>query len=167
MNISATTHLDPAEHQLIEAAAAGESGQAWFYVGRPDAWYGQSVIRDEALRQLVGSNEIDYNGERARLVRTVDVLEITQNYGRIDYLHMDIQGAELEFLSKAPAVLNRKVKRVLVGTHSAEIEAGLRSLFGSLNWRCQYDVPLHGQVRVDETLLTVGDGVQIWINPRI
>jgi hypothetical protein len=80
---------------------------------------------------------------------------------------MDVQGAELDVLSKDPRILNSKVTRVLVGTHSAEIEAGLRKLFRGLNWHCQYDVPLNGKVSVDEVVVTVGDGVQVWINPNL
>jgi FkbM family methyltransferase len=160
-------HIDPAEHDLIEAAASGHSGHAWFYFGKPDSWYGQSIISDEALNKRSSLQETSYNGERAKLVRTVDIEELTTKYARIDYLHMDVQGAELDFLASNPAVLNRKVKRLLVGTHSNEIEAGLRQLFSKLNWDNQYDVPLNGKVQVNDSLITVGDGVQVWINRQL
>ncbi len=160
-------HLDPAEHDLIEAAASGHSGHAWFYFGKPDSWYGQSIISDEALNKRSSLQETSYNGERAKLVRAVDIEELTAKYARIDYLHMDVQGAELDFLASNPAVLNRKVKRLLVGTHSNEIEAGLRQLFSKLNWDNQYDVPLNGKVQVNDSLITVGDGVQVWINRQL
>jgi FkbM family methyltransferase len=156
--------IDPAEHDLIEAAASGRSGDAWFYFGKPSSWYGQSLIRDESLDWDGRGTEIDYNGERARRVRTVDIQELTRRYPRVDYLHMDIQGAELEFLASRPEVLNRHVKRVLVGTHSAEIERGLGKLFNELEWTCQYDVPMNGSVVVDSKVVTLGDGVQVWIN---
>jgi FkbM family methyltransferase len=159
--------LDPAEHDLIEAAAAGENGHAWFYFGKPDAWYGQSLIRDAALNNRAPGAEIDYNGEKARLVRTIDLATLTAAYRRIDYLHMDVQGAELDFLSSGPPLLDRKVRRVLVGTHSESIEQGLRELFGSLGWRCQYDLPMNAQAQVNETVVTIGDGVQVWINPAL
>jgi FkbM family methyltransferase len=159
--------LDPAEHELIHAAAARESGHAWFYFGRPDSWYGQSIVRDDRLEHQTEIGEADYNGERVRLVRTVDFAELASRRARIDYLHMDIQGAEFEFLSSAPEMLNAKVKRVLVGTHSAEIEENLRRLFDGLAWRCQYDVPMGGEVLVNDEVVTVGDGVQVWINPAL
>jgi FkbM family methyltransferase len=159
--------LDPADHHLIEAAASGRSGRAWFYCGKPASWYGQSIIHDRALDKLAGEAEVEYNNERARLVRTVDLAEVTEGRRKIDYLQMDVQGAEHEILAAAPQILDRKVKRVLVGTHSTEIEAELRDLFGSLNWRCQYDVPINGNVVVDGVAVTLGDGVQVWINPSI
>ena len=157
--------IDPADHELIEAAAAGRSGQAWFYFGKPDSWYGQSLIHDVALERAPAANETEYNGEKARLVRTIDLTELFANYRRIDYLHMDIQGAELDVLSNAPDVLKRKVKRVLVGTHSNDIEDGLRRLFGDLGWRAQYDFPLNTHLRINGAEVALGDGVQVWINP--
>jgi FkbM family methyltransferase len=159
--------LDPAGHNLIEAAASGRSGRTWFYCGKPASWYGQSIISDKALEKLTGETEVEYNEERARLVRTVDLAEVTERYRRIDYLHMDVQGAEKEILAAAPQILDRKVKRVLVGTHSTEIEAGLRDLFGGLNWRCQYDIPMNGNCVIDGVAVSLGDGVQVWINPSI
>jgi FkbM family methyltransferase len=157
--------IDPADHELIEAAAAGRSGHAWFYFGKPDSWYGQSLIDERAFTEAPTGNETEYNGEKARLVRTIDLAELLENYHRIDYLHMDIQGAELDVLSSAPDILNRKVKRVLIGTHSNAVEEGLRRLFLELGWRAQYDFPLNAQLRIKNTEVTLGDGVQVWINP--
>jgi FkbM family methyltransferase len=159
-------NLDPNQHELIEAAAGARSGRSWFYVGKSDSWYGQSLIHDKSLEGIKDAGEIEYGGERARMVRTVDFAELSRNYPRIDYLHLDIQGAELDVLSADPRILDAKVKRVLVGTHSAEIEAGLRKLFGKRNWRCQYDFPMNSEIQVDGTGVTLGDGVQAWINPN-
>ena len=158
--------VDPADHELIEAAASGRSGHAWFYFGKPDSWYGQSIIDDRTLDQAAGT-EINYNGEKARRVRTIDLVELFSNYRRIDYLHMDVQGAELDVLSSVPDVLTAKVKRVLIGTHSGEIEAGLRRLFAGLGWHPQYDFPLDSELRVEDAVFTLGDGVQVWINPAL
>ena len=159
--------IDPADHELIEAAASGRSGHAWFYFGKPDSWYGQSLIEDQPLALAPTANEAEYHGEKARLVRTIDLTELVSNYRRIDYLHMDIQGAELDVLSSAPDILNNKVKRVLVGTHSSDIEDGLRRLFSDIGWRAQYDFPLNTQLRVNDTLVALGDGVQVWLNPAL
>jgi len=160
-------HVDPAKHDLIEAAASGQAGHAWFYFGKPSSWYGQSIIRDKALDKVSGKTEVDYNSEKARRVRTVDLAELTGRYRKIDYLHMDVQGAEYDILAAAPGILKRKIKRVLVGTHSKEIENSLRNLFGNLGWICQYDFSIGGDVVVDGVALTLGDGVQVWLNPTL
>jgi FkbM family methyltransferase len=159
--------IDPAEHDLVEAAVSGTSGEAWFYFGKADSWYGQSIIPGDRLAPGIDSQEIEYNGERARRVRTVDLHDLTAKYRRIDYVHMDVQGAELDFLSSRPGILDEKVKRVLVGTHSNAIEEGLRKLFSGLGWHCQYDIPLNGSVRVNDVEFELGDGVQVWINPAL
>jgi FkbM family methyltransferase len=160
-------NLDPKDHELIEAAAAEKSGKAWFYFGKPSSWYGQSIIRDRSLDSRKGVAEIQYNSEKAKIVRTMDIAEIVANYDRIDYIHMDIQGAELDVLASDPVVLDNKVKRVLVGTHSSQIEVGLRALFRDLGWCCQYDVPLNGSVSANNTTFSLGDGAQVWINPKL
>ncbi len=159
--------IDPADHELIEAAAADRSGQAWFYFGKPDSWYGQSLINDPALDQAAGTDELEYRGEKARLVRTVGLADLVSHYPRIDYLHMDIQGAELDVLASAPEVLTARVKRVLVGTHSIDIEDGLRRLFSELGWRAQYDFSLNSELHINDAVVTLGDGVQVWINPTL
>jgi FkbM family methyltransferase len=159
--------LDPGQHDLIEAAASGASGHAWFYVGDAASWYGQSIIQGEVATEQIADGEVVHNGYKARQVRTVDLRELLGKYSRVDYLHMDIQGAELDFLSSHPTVLHGRVKRVLVGTHSNDIEKGLRQLFASLRWRAQYDFPMGAQLRVNDAALTLGDGVQVWINPTL
>jgi FkbM family methyltransferase len=158
--------LNPDEHELIEAAAAREHGHAWFYFGKPDSWYGQSLIQDEALSRR-SDREADYNGEKARLVRTIDLPELLEGRARIDYLHADIQGAELEFLQTAPGLLNEKVGRVLIGTHSTAIEEGLRKLFEGIGWRCQYDFAMNTEIHIDGKAVALGDGVQVWLNPAL
>lgn len=157
--------IDPAEHDLVEAAASGRSGEAWFYFGKADSWYGQSIVPGDGPRPRPDRLEIEHHGERARRVRTVDLHDVTAKYRRIDYLHMDVQGAELDILSSRPGILDEKVTRVLVGTHSHAIEQGLRELFSGLGWHCQYDIPLNGRARVNDVEVTLGDGVQVWINP--
>jgi FkbM family methyltransferase len=159
--------LDPADHDLVEAAVSGRTGEAWFYVGDPDSWYGQSIVQGDVTGSATSDREITHNGYKARRVRTLDLQSVIGRYERVDYLHLDIQGAELDFLSNHPRILDRTVKRVLIGTHSSDIEGGLRRLFTGLGWRAQYDFPLNSQLRVDQTAVTLGDGVQVWINPGL
>jgi hypothetical protein len=131
--------------------------------GWPIACYGKPNNTTNSIPPL-NDAEIEFRGDKARMVRMVDLAEITAGHRRLDYLHMDIQGAELEVLSARPDVLSGKVKRVLIGTHSHEIESGLRALFNRLGWECQYDIPLNGETLVGGVRLTLGDGVQVWIN---
>ena len=147
----------------LNAAAVGTPGDCWFAVGNSQAWYGQTVYsKDHALP------------ENAKLRRSkgVTIDEILSLLTPLDYLHMDIQGAELDVLSYRPDRLNREVRLLNIGTHSAEIETGLRKLFRGLGWECLYDVKLGSKhpIRLGETVVPefeFGDGVQVWRNPRL
>lgn len=159
--------IDPSGHVLLEAAAAQNAGQAWFCYGNPAAWYGQAMVSDDSLTPAAEPNGAPtYCGNAVRRVPTVGLAEIARHAPKIDYLHMDIQGAELDFLSGDPDILDRTVKRVLVGAHSAAIEEGLRSLFSGLGWHCEHDLPMNSVIQVAGVTVNVGDGEQGWLNPR-
>jgi FkbM family methyltransferase len=168
-------HLDPAHCLLLNAAASAHSGDCWFYVGKPACWYGQCIVPDSTLNGIPNhaaiGDESDHNGEKIRRVQSVTIDDVLRGQRRVDYLHMDIQGAEYDFLSANPELLGATVKMVNIGTHSPEIEVQCRTLFEELGWRNRYDVPLNSKLPVyfgDEFVADVqfGDGVQVWINPR-
>jgi FkbM family methyltransferase len=154
----------PESHYIaLNAAATGTPGDCWFVVGNSQAWYGQA-IRSE------GQNSAEA-GELRR-TRGVTIDEILGLLSPLDYLHMDIQGAELDVLSYRPDLLDRDVRLVNIGTHSIEIEAGLRKLFRELGWDCLYDIQLGSKhpVRLGdkvEPAVEFGDGIQVWRNPRL
>jgi FkbM family methyltransferase len=149
--------FDASRYTLLEAAAAARPGFVWFAVGNPQAWYGQSI-------------RVDGEGQNVRRVHAVTIEGILVRCSPLDYLHMDIQGGELDFLSYCPELLDDQVQMVNVGTHSVEIEAGLRRLFRRLGWTNLYDIELgtNRRVRVKDLVKKVefGDGVQVWLNPR-
>src|SRR5262249_338865 len=100
-------------------------------VGDSQAWYGQMV--DFGQQTLP---------ENSKLRRTsgVTIGKILRLLSPLDYLQLDVQGVELNVLSYQPDRLDREVRLVNIGTHSAEIEAGLRKLFRQLGWQCLYDI---------------------------
>jgi FkbM family methyltransferase len=168
----------PAECRLFNAAASAHTGACWFYVGKPDSWYGQKIVPDSAVPRkwwwwVPVGKEVEHQGERLRRIRSVNARDVLSAAGGVvDYLHMDIQGTELDFLAAGAELIQQRVRRVNIGTHSAEIEAGLRRLFGQLGWINRHDVPMNGLLPVfvgDQQVSTVqfGDGVQVWVNPRL
>ncbi len=85
----------------------------------------------------------------------------------MDLIDLDLQGAEAAVLTKAADLLDAKVKRLHIGTHSASIEKALRKLFSTHGWDNLNDYPgmctndtLYGKIQFE-------DGVQTWINPRL
>ncbi|KAJ1496006.1 hypothetical protein T484DRAFT_1761035 [Baffinella frigidus] len=64
-------------------------------------------------------------------------------HDHVDYLDLDIQGAEMEVFSDPASVevVNEKVYALHIGTHSPEIHAQLRNLFLSHGWILEMDYP--------------------------
>jgi FkbM family methyltransferase len=149
--------LDPEQHQLLEAAIDGADRTCSFYVGRPDEWWGQSIadprrpITDASVRQV----------ETFSLKRLLSGLEL------VDLIDLDIEGAELVVLSSAIDELDRKVKRVHIGTHTREIERGLRALFWQHGWHKKTDAECDQTEPTEWGEIAFQNGVQTWINPRL
>jgi hypothetical protein len=100
-------------------------------------------------------------------VPAVNLEELTRTCNIIDLIEMDIQGHELAVVSEGIALLNDKVKRMHIGTHSAEIEHGLRELLGAQGWSCLFDYEGNGTSETLWGTFHFQDGVQSWENPRL
>ncbi len=169
--------IDPARHRIIRAAASHLAGPCWFRIGDAAGWYGQSIVPDldvppEITAQAPLWSEVSIVATRLQRVCSVDLRAVVSGLPTIDYMHMDIQGAEADFLEAYPELLQQHVRTVNVGTHSAQIEDRLRTLFHTLKWRCVHDVRLKSAAMVkvglrDAQRVEFGDGVQVWTNPTL
>ena len=94
----------PEHHRLCEAAVAERSGSIPFYVGAAASWYGQSIAANVIqygesrrpnwrgiLRRLIGKEK---PMDVVKLVRAMTLQEIVGELQLIDFMHVDIQGAE-------------------------------------------------------------------------
>jgi len=169
--------VDLARATLVRAAASHSNGRAWFQIGKSDSWYGQSILSDDEANDAPKDaplwSETEVRGIRLQRVDCVDMQTIAAQLPIIDYVHMDIQGSEADFLEAHPEVLNERVRSLNVGTHSSDVEARIRALFERLGWENKYDIPLHSAALIrngpEAAPLRVdfGDGVQVWHNPRL
>lgn len=152
--------LDPQRHRLIQAAAAAYDGQTDFIIGHANAWYGQAIANGTP-------DQFDSWPEASvKRVSAVSLTTVLKDIPTVDLIDMDIQGAEAEVVESSLDIFDRRVKRAHIGTHGADVEARLRAAFTQIGWRCVYDFP---QGRDSETpfgVVSFGDGVQSWINPR-
>jgi hypothetical protein len=135
------------------------------------------LVRRRRLAELAGQ-QVRGHGEKPTNAETVSVESITiddvlARLSPLDYLHLDVQGEELKVLAHAPGLLSERVLHcqiVNIGTHAAEIEAGLRDLFRAQGWQSVYDFAMNSKRLVksgDRTELgEFGDGVQVWKKPR-
>ena len=163
--------IDPDRATLINAAAGAKSGRCWFQTGDPAAWYGQQIV-DGLTPPSDDTADIPTEaGGVLRNTRLVSLADVAGDLERIDYLHMDVQGAEADILEAGRGLLDARVSLVNIGTHSTTIEARLRALFAELGWMNLYDVSLGEARKVvfgdRSEEVTFGDGVQVWVNPWI
>jgi len=80
---------------------------------------------------------------------------------------MDIQGDELKVLRSAKETVDAKVKLAHIGTHTSEIESGLRKTFNELGWVKRFDFSLLGERETPYGKLSFNDGVQSWLNTKL
>jgi FkbM family methyltransferase len=147
--------LDPEQHRLIEAAIDEKEGEVCFWIGDADAWYGQAIAHGMQA------------SERIQWVKAITLNQVLDALDHVDLIDLDIQGAELVVLRSAIGELDKKVKRVHIGTHSHDIEYGLRELFRQHNWYKANDYCLGSREITPWGEIEFGDGVQTWINPRL
>lgn len=154
--------------RLVYGAAAARSEPCWFPVSNSN-WYGQSIV-DVPDAAIDSQGDVFIKGTRLRRVPAVTIQDVLGGPEQVDYLHMDIQGTEFDFLASNPDLLRSFVRIVNIGTHSEVIERRLRRLFQRLGWRARYDVNLGTKLNVrldgsESAVVEFGDGVQVWENP--
>jgi FkbM family methyltransferase len=168
--------LPPRRHRVVRAAVGGADGVGAFYVGRPQAWYGQALQpAGQATPWLARCWRRWRGGDALTTVPVVGLSTILADYDRVDLVHMDIQGAERDVAAGAIDALDAKVRLVHIATHSPDtaatgghdVEDPLRRLFSERGWQRRIDVPCRGQVEICGHDVRVNDGVQVWLNPRL
>jgi FkbM family methyltransferase len=174
----------PDLHRLCDVAVAEVAGAVPFYVGAAASWYGQSIATHpmqprrlrrpnlaRMLRRFLGKEK---PMDVVKMVRAMSLKEIVGDLESIDFMHVDIQGAEYDVLVSSKDLLDAKVKSIHVGTHSTGVEATrgrdmdalINELFSAMGWsqrirvRPGEKISLHGQD------ITFVDGVNSWANTR-
>ncbi len=169
--------IDPAEHTLIHAAVSDFRGQVDY---RPEidlrVDYGQNVTRripdEQSDLEQVSRKAIEQHGRPdARAgddpvrVPCIRLRELLRERGPIDLVHVDVQGEELRALGDARDELNRRVRRLIVATHSRRIHLGTRRLIGGAGWSTVYDFGYRKRVRTEFGDIQFLDGLLAFVNP--
>jgi len=154
--------LDPARHHLLHGVAGPRDGVARFprLADPRDDWGGVAEFEAPALPP-----EADAGFDEVRCYGLAGLIE---PHDRVDLIHCDVQGAELDVLAAAMEPLNRRVRRLVIGTHARSIEAQLLDLFSAARWRLEDE----GACRLIQdgasgALGLVRDGYQVWANPSL
>ncbi len=179
----ADNKIQPNEYRLIDAAVSDHDGKDVFYVQMPTGsesntpreWYGQALAsghsRDgdvkEAAGEYYGRPLVQlaggWNGVEVELRALSKIL---REFEFVDIVDMDIQGAEGPAIAEGFAEMDRRVKRLHVGTHSKEVEDQIRTVMTNGGWRNIWDFPCQTTTDTPFGKIAFGDGVQSWINPR-
>jgi FkbM family methyltransferase len=128
------------------------------------AAFSEADIKAGAFAEFVAS--------QSELVKDVERLPcyslatLMQGFDKVDLIHCDIQGAELEVLTSSIDQICAKVKRIVIGTHSFEIERNLACLFPKIEWNLE---AMSACLMTERTgrATVIRDGVQVWRNLRL
>ena len=167
---------------LVEAAVSDKDQPIPFYVrcsglDHPHLWYGQAINHHLANFDSNDFKVGTYNGRPMYHNKSADqayikvqcspLSRLVQRCPQVDLIDMDIQGDEAKAVIEALDELNRRVKRLHIGTHGHEIEDQLRKALSEQNWTCLWDYPCQQKSDTPFGEIEFGDGVQSWVNPRL
>lgn len=100
-------------------------------------------VRDHGGAATTSIEGVDYRGHASEqvVVQAFSVPTICKGLGIIDYMHWDIQGAELLTACAAIDFLEQNVRYLFIGTHSRAIEGRLLELFYERRWEVLLQTP--------------------------
>jgi hypothetical protein len=184
--------IDPLDHWLINAAVSTDTDPKLFMQGA-GLFYnrlleGKGIDKlinnlneingtEQVLRNLLTAGccglEVPYTSDAGKnmfdykLVSAQPLAEILAPLPHVDLMDMDIQGAEDIVILPAMDIINRRVKRLHIGTHGADIHARLWDLFFEHEWITDFDYA--GNTRHDTPWggFETSDGILHLQNPRL
>jgi hypothetical protein len=159
----------PENPVMIECGAYWAFYSMWFLKTRPQ---GQAfMIEPDACNLKVGTKNFAHNGftgvfENAGLgekegnmtngtrIVSVPSFMASQWLNKVDILHMDIQGAELETLRGSLELMKqRMIDYVFVSTHSQELHDGCEGLLVGVGYLVEVSIPPYKSCSVDGVLV--------------
>lgn len=149
--------LNPNDHHMIFGAASAEGGMLRFpVVSNPDENYGASLT--------AAKGNIPYIE-----VPSFPLSDILSHFsGPLDFLHVDIQGAEYDLLPQGINDLKTGVKLIMIGTHQSDAQHdALAQTFIDNGWTEKMNFPRN---RVNETPygdIKFDDGFLLFSNPDL
>ncbi len=144
-------------------------GAIWVNDG--SIWFPESDVADMGPAVSEHDAGVDYRGTRARHTevpcRRMETLLADRD--RVDFMHIDIQGAEFDVINTSIDWINTHVAALMIATHSRVIEGRMIDLLMSRGWRLHREKPCQVNWAKDCELAgrTWADGSQYWINPAL
>jgi len=151
------------EYTVVEGIASPRTGKALFPLGDNEAiHYGLEPTFNASDLEI----QTALKNKSHKVLPMVPLEKIFSNESRVDLLHIDIQGGEVDLVSESMDYLSKSVAYLVIGTHSRSIEGKLIDILLKNGWILEIERPAIFQVKQRE-LVTAVDGVQGWRNPEL
>ena len=131
----------------------------------------ESAVADMGAAASTDGSDIDYRGQQMPM-REVPCTRLPSLVGEgqeVDFLHIDVQGAEGEVVKSHIDWLNQRAHSMMIATHSRPLEGELMVLLNANGWVLHREKPCHfeaGRAIDDWCGATTADGSQYWINGK-
>jgi FkbM family methyltransferase len=155
-----TNSFEKKEYKVIHGIVANRGNMALFQKTESSAidWGKEPIFDDEG--------KVFEQAKKSGKYESVPVFSLDTLMGaseQIDLLHVDIQGGEETLFINSECLLNKKVKSILIGTHSRIIEGKLFEFFYKLGWNLVAERASIGEMN-NGRQKNIVDGVQYWEN---
>ncbi|QMT61590.1 FkbM family methyltransferase [Legionella sp. PC997] len=155
------------ENQIITRCIYGGISES-----KEPLFYGANGIGDWGGAVSNNSSAEDYRGYELpkQQVPSYTIEDILNDFNHVDYVHIDIQGGEFKSLEHSIASINKKVRFMLIATHSRRIEGELLELFIQNKWSLLHEKPCKFDFNpklYNLTGMTTLDGIQVWFNANL
>lgn len=150
--------------QVVRGAVAARGGHVYFPDVDCAVDNGGNI---KGLLSKLGSIGSKKTLARVKAYTISTLLGMNNATAPVDFVHCDVQGAEYDVFSSCMPLLDKRVRRVFVATHSRQIEERLFTLFDRRGWHLVAEDPCQMRYRGDgdaRRLHLATDGGQYWRN---
>jgi FkbM family methyltransferase len=164
--------FNPEHHTLLKAAVGATAGKAQFPKVHDSAnqWGARPTQANNASDAAYLTSVMGGNPAEMEEVEVLAINDLLAREPRWDLVHIDVQGWEADICQAGMQELGKRVRRVIIGTHSRKLDGDLMAMFHQAGWLLEHEKPT--QMKYDrhaEKLesMTWADGTQIWRNQKI
>lgn len=136
-------------------------------------WYGQAKQKNISPTAIAGIKTymgrelfVDKGGWGRIRCQTLTLETLLKDHDLINVIDMDVQGEELNIVKNSIKILNEKVMRLFIGTHSNAIDRELSNLLSTNKWTCVNNYDCGKLQKTPYGMIEFQDGVQYWVNPK-
>lgn len=145
------------------------NGAVWTHDGV--IWFPESDVADMGAAATPSNAATDYRGVKSdhQSIPCRKLQTLLHDLSVVDFMHIDIQGTELELLQDQIDWVSRNVSTLMIATHSRPIEGKLMELLFGHGWRLHREKPCRVDWHKNCALAgrTLADGSQYWLNEKL